>query len=1166
MFKKILLAAFIAATINASAYAVPVDTDGDGISDSDEVLAGLPPTIADSDGDGIPDAADPDMDNDGILNVSECSAGTTTVISLVNGGFESPACLPGYNLCFPNESTFVGWKTTAPDHVFEVWPSGIWGTPGYEGRQFVELNANYVSTLYQDLQTTPGNKFLYSFAHRGRQGNDTMDFLLGPPNGSLVQQRRVTDGTGPWKVYSGLVVIPAGQAMTRFAFASISSACGSSCGNFLDAISFRPACLLDTDNDGIPDALDTDSDNDFLLDNVEGIPFSQIPDRDGDGWLDGQDNCVNIFNANQADMDHDGVGDICDTDRDGDSIVDTIDNCSDIPNTNQANHDFDSFGDACDPDADGDNILDAVDNCLLVYNPEQYDLDHDGYGDLCDNDDDGDNIIDTIDNCLCLSNSDQLNNDGDSLGDACDLDDDNDGIVDLLDNCKMISNETQSDIDHDGIGDICDLDIDDDYIANIEDNCAQVSNNDQKDTDGDNIGDACDSDIDNDGYTNNEDNCPQFPNETQSDIDLDGIGDVCDLDTDGDGFSNGIDNCVVNFNAGQEDMDGDGIGDICDSDADGDTIEDVNDNCLRLSNPDQKDLDLDTIGDLCDPDNDGDGIPNASDNCPMKWNTGVDTDSDGIGNECDPDMDDDGIPNTEEERVGTNPLLKDSDGDGYDDREELLKGSNPNSSTNVPPGTYSGGCSTAPVSGMSGIIGLLFLPLLRQRRRLLHLIATFFLAFNANAETMPSEKTPDDILIKPVINSISQNSIFIPGVLSLDGFYVKFATTYLNEPITWTSQKGETLNLVEHVIINDLHLGYKYKFLYAGLNIPFIDRSFGGSLPDTTGFMNTAATINYQNNIGNLGIVAGSTIKLPINSLSAPFADNHYLLSADASIQYRINSFFLSLAASVDSKGFTTLGGISKQFNDLYINLEGNKNFIGGGFKLKAGNWYIAPSILTALVEEVGIPRIQTSLNFQRTPNEKLEEYVDNNENIKIDENLVVETIPETPIEHEQEPVIEKLSENEIFPIEKPVIDKQEEIIEENLKSSEIVDLQEKEEIIQNNPVIDNVIKEEESESIIIKKEINLPIAIVTEQKKTPEKIVIKKEYFKKEATEEKQKVIQILDGSALALLKNPKLKDIKIIFYNKNGKLSKQFISEAESYLLDKGVKKTQFQIKIIE
>lgn len=79
------------------------------------------------------------------------------------------------------------------------------------------------------------------------------------------------------------------------------------------------------------------------------------------------------------------------------------------------------------------------------------------------------------------------------------------------------------------------------------------------------------------------------------------------------------------------------------------------------------------------------------------------------------------------------------------------------------------------------------------------------------------------------------------------------------------------------------------------------------------------------------------------------------------------------------------------------------------------------------------------------------------------------------------------------------------------------------------------------------------------------EKPVVK-EYFKKEATEEKQKVIQILDGSALALLKNPNLKDIKIIFYNKNGKLSKQFISEAESYLLDKGVKKTQFQIKIIE
>lgn len=72
-----------------------------------------------------------------------------------------------------------------------------------------------------------------------------------------------------------------------------------------------------------------------------------------------------------------------------------------------------------------------------------------------------------------------------------------------------------------------------------------------------------------------------------------------------------------------------------------------------------------------------------------------------------------------------------------------------------------------------------------------------------------------------------------------------------------------------------------------------------------------------------------------------------------------------------------------------------------------------------------------------------------------------------------------------------------------------------------------------------------------------------KKEFFASEAPEEKKKVMPILDSSALALLKNSKLKDIKIIFYNK-GNLSKNFAKEAERYLLDKGVKRDQFKIEI--
>jgi hypothetical protein len=74
-----------------------------------------------------------------------------------------------------------------------------------------------------------------------------------------------------------------------------------------------------------------------------------------------------------------------------------------------------------------------------------------------------------------------------------------------------------------------------------------------------------------------------------------------------------------------------------------------------------------------------------------------------------------------------------------------------------------------------------------------------------------------------------------------------------------------------------------------------------------------------------------------------------------------------------------------------------------------------------------------------------------------------------------------------------------------------------------------------------------------------------KKTYFRSEDKDERKKIIAILDSSAVALLKNSKLKNIKIIFYNK-GKLSKKFQKEAEQYLLEKGVKRDQFVIEIRE
>lgn len=93
-------------------------------------------------------------------------------------------------------------------------------------------------------------------------------------------------------------------------------------------------------------------------------------DSDGDGIADASDNCPLIFNpirpldlAGQADIDGDKVGDVCDVcpldandqckkldanDIDQDGVANGIDNCPEAANADQADKDNDGHGDVCD--------------------------------------------------------------------------------------------------------------------------------------------------------------------------------------------------------------------------------------------------------------------------------------------------------------------------------------------------------------------------------------------------------------------------------------------------------------------------------------------------------------------------------------------------------------------------------------------------------------------------------------------------------------------------------------------------------------------------------------------------------------------------------------------------------------------------------------------------
>jgi alpha-tubulin suppressor-like RCC1 family protein len=259
------------------------DVDNDGLKDGVEFAIGTNPLVADSDGDGTPDG-DEDADNDGGSNRIEVGLGNSLTVAnvynrLINGSFEDGTVKPPPNgfLAVP-QNDVPGWKTTANNNfIIELWYSGFLGSSGNVGNTLAELNYIASGTLYQDVTMTVNSSVSYSFLHRGRDGNDVMDFkideLSGGPGTSVVKNkftRRVTTGTS-WVRYSGTQSTDVEVGKTyRFSYTSISPAGGS--GNLLDDASFG----IDQDADGLLDYEETDLGTNPLL-----------SDTDGDGFSDG---------------------------------------------------------------------------------------------------------------------------------------------------------------------------------------------------------------------------------------------------------------------------------------------------------------------------------------------------------------------------------------------------------------------------------------------------------------------------------------------------------------------------------------------------------------------------------------------------------------------------------------------------------------------------------------------------------------------------------------------------------------------------------------------------------------------------------------------------------------------------------------------------------------
>ena len=132
---------------------------------------------------------------------------------------------------------------------------------------------------------------------------------------------------------------------------------GESCDNgaqnsATESNACRPGCVLPSCGDGVLD--DSEECDDGNLEAGDRCsPDCLAADFDGDGVRDHLDNCPEVSNADQSDLDRDAEGDVCDLDMDGDGLLNSVE-------------DFDGDGlvgpletDFRDPDSDDDSLCDG---------------------------------------------------------------------------------------------------------------------------------------------------------------------------------------------------------------------------------------------------------------------------------------------------------------------------------------------------------------------------------------------------------------------------------------------------------------------------------------------------------------------------------------------------------------------------------------------------------------------------------------------------------------------------------------------------------------------------------------------------------------------------------------------------------------------------------------
>ncbi len=629
----------------------PVDSDGDGLLDADEVnIYGTDPFNPDSDGDGL-------LDGEEVLVYM-----TDPNLFDTDGGSVGDGQEVFVDFTDPLDPTDDILADTDGDGLSDVDEVFVYSTDPFDPDTDNDgLDDGEEVLLYITDPLDPDTD------GDGLQDGDEVDVYSTDPNNADTDGGTVPDGL---EILNGTDPLDPTDDVPP----------GDSDGDG----------LLDIDELNIygTDPFNPDSDNDGLNDGAEvmvHLTNPLDPDTDADGLDDGSE--VYVHSTNPLDPDTDGG-----TVDDGTEVAqgtDPLDPTDDVPNGDTDGdglRDVDEINiyntDPLDPDTDDDGLNDGDE--VNVYNTDPLNADTDGgtvgdgvevangtdpldpTDDVPPGDTDGDGLLD----------NDEVNVYG---TDPFNPDSDGDGLTDGDEVLVHFTDPNLVDTDGGTIGDGVE-------VANGTDPLDPTDDVPPGDSDGDGLldtdevnvynTDPFNPDSDGDGLSDGEEVLVYLTDPNLLDTDAGGVGD-------GDEVAAGTDPLDPTDDLPPSDTDGDGIDDVnevniygtdpYDPDTDDDGLNDGEEVFVYLTDP----LDDDTDGDLLldgeevityltDPnlaDTDGGGVDDGEE---------VDRGSDPLDPVDDfPDSDNDGLHDIDELYYGTDPYNPDSDFDGLLDGEEV---------------------------------------------------------------------------------------------------------------------------------------------------------------------------------------------------------------------------------------------------------------------------------------------------------------------------------------------------------------------------------------------------------------------------------------------------------------------------------------------------------------